>query len=529
MTDWGPTDALDDLSPEELRLRLHSLQAIIARAPVPIAIAHDPECRFISANRALAQLLKTPAASNISLTPARGAPPYRIQQNGRDVPASDLPMQYAIAHRTSVSNEIEIVRSDGTVLFVQNDVEPLYDSHGRIYGCVSVVVDLTFRKLAEIGLRDADRRKDEFLATLSHELRNPLAPIRTAIEVMRLARGDQDVIESARITMERQVLHLVRITDDLLDVARITQNKMDLRRARLDVRSVLTSAVEATRANLEARDRQLLIDLPEHPLWVDGDVTRLVQAVSNLLANAIKFTERGGRVKVSASADDGKARIAVEDSGVGIPPAMLARIFEMFTQLQDFRDRTQGGLGIGLTLARRLIELHGGTIEAFSEGVGRGSRFVIQLPLLDTNSAQVAKAPAAGRSSPARRVLVAEDNADAAEMMRVMLGLNGHDVRVAADGAEAVAVAKTFRPHIAFIDIGMPRLDGYEVADRIRRMDGPPIVLVALTGWGQDEDKRRSRDAGFDHHLTKPPEPDVVQRLIAACVDASASDGPQSR
>ena len=208
---------------------------------------------------------------------------------------------------------------------------------------------------------------------------------------------------------------------------------------------------------------------------------------------------------------------------------MLARIFEMFTQLQDFRDRTQGGLGIGLTLARRLVELHGGTIEAFSEGIGRGSCFVIHLPLLDAAAGQSTKAPAPERSSPTRRVLVAEDNADAAEMMRVMLGLNGHDVRVAADGAEAVAVAKTFRPHIAFIDIGMPRLDGYEVADRIRRMDGPPIVLVALTGWGQDEDKRRSRDAGFDHHLTKPPEPDVVQRLIAACVDSPASDGPESR
>jgi signal transduction histidine kinase/CheY-like chemotaxis protein len=517
MADWSPTDALDDLSAEELRQRLHSLQAIIARAPVPIAIAHDPECRFISANRALAALLKVPEASNISLTPATGAPPYRIQQNGRDIPGSELPMQFAIGHRTSVSNEIEIVRADGTVLFVQNDVEPLYDSHGRIYGCVSVVVDLTFRKLAEIGLRDADRRKDEFLATLSHELRSPLAPIRTAIEVMRLARGDQEVIEGARVTMERQIMHLVRITDDLLDVARITQNKMDLRRSRLDIRSVLTSAMETTRAHLEARDRHLSIELPERPLWVDGDMTRLAQAVSNLLANAIKFTERGGRVKLSASAEAGRARIAIEDSGVGIPPAMLARIFEMFTQLQNYRDRTQGGLGIGLTLARRLVELHGGSLEAFSDGLGRGSTFVIYLPLVESAAAQAAAGSPIEPSSPVRRVLVAEDNADAAEMMRVMLGLNGHDVRVAADGAEAVAIAKTFRPHIAFIDIGMPRLDGYEVADRIRRMEGAPIVLVALTGWGQDEDKRRSREAGFDHHLTKPPEPDVVQRLIAGC------------
>ena len=525
MTDWGLSDALDDLSPEELRQRLHSLQAIIARAPVPIAIAHDPDCRFISANRALAALLRLPETSNISLTPSSGEPPYRIQQNGQDIPAAELPMQYAIGHRTSVSNEIEIVRADGTVVYVQNDVEPLYDTHGRIYGCVSVCVDHTFRKLAEIGLRDADRRKDEFLATLSHELRSPLAPIRTAIEVMRLAGGDRQVMEAARITMERQVLHLVRITDDLLDVARITQNKMELKRARLDVRAVLTSAMEATRATPDARDRVLTIDLPGQPVWVDGDVTRLVQAFSNLLANAVKFTERGGRVRISAAADGSVARIAVEDSGVGIPPDMLARIFDMFTQLQEYRDRTQGGLGIGLTLARRLIELHGGTIEAFSEGLGRGSRFVVQLPLAAAPHQDAAlPAPRDARGSTRRRVLVAEDNVDAAEMMRVMLGLNGHDVRVAPDGAAAVAVAHTFRPHIAFVDIGMPRMDGYEVADRIRRMDGPRTVLVALTGWGQDEDKRRSRDAGFDHHLTKPPEPEVVQRLIAACVDPPDRD-----
>src|SRR5262245_34643969 len=434
MADLSPTDALDDLSPEELRQRLHSLQAIIARAPVPIAIAHDPQCRFISANRALAALLKMPEASNISLTPATGGPPYRIQQDGRDIPAADLPMQYAIAHRTPVSNEIEIVRADGTVLFVQNDVEPLYDSHGHIYGCVSVCVDLTFRKLAEIGLRDADRRKDEFLATLSHELRSPLAPIRTAIEVMRLAHGDADVLEQARLTMERQVLHLVRITDDLLDVARITQNKMELRRERLDLRTVLTSAMEATRATIDAQDHVLAIDLPDTPLWADADATRLTQAFSNLLANAVKFTERGGRVYVWARAEGPLALISVEDTGIGIPPAMLGRIFDMFAQLQEYRDRTQGGLGIGLALARRLLELHGGSIEAFSEGVGRGSRFVVQVPLASVKKADVQ--PLAGeRASSMRecRVLVAEDNADAAEMMRVMLSLNGHEVRVAAD------------------------------------------------------------------------------------------------
>jgi PAS domain S-box-containing protein len=520
MDESGLSDHLDDLSLEELRLRLQSLEAIIARAPVPIAIAHDPDCRFISANRALATLLHLPSESNISLTPATGAPPYRIQQDGRDIPAADLPMQYAIAHRTSVSNEIEIVRADGTVVYVQNDVEPLYDTHGRIYGCVSVCVDLTYRKLAELRLRDADRRKDEFLATLSHELRNPLAPIRTAIEVMRLARGDADVVERARATMERQVLHLVRITDDLLDVARITQNKVELRRERLDLRAVLQSAVEATRAAADAQALSLTVDVPDTELWADADATRLAQAFSNLLNNAVKYTEPSGQIHVSVDACGAEACIAIEDTGVGISPPMLNRIFDMFTQVQAHRDRTQGGLGIGLTLAKRLVELHGGSIEATSPGPGLGSRFVVRLPL--SVETRVEEAPAIGADAVAAgtaRVLVAEDNPDAAEMMRVMLGLKGHDVRVAADGVQAVAVAQRFHPHIAFIDIGMPRMDGYEVADRLRRMLGSSVVLVALTGWGQDEDKRRSRDAGFDHHLTKPPEPDVLEQLIAGCIE----------
>ena len=526
MADWGFSESLDTLNPDELRQRLHSLEAIIMRAPVPIAIAHDPECRFISANRALANLLGVPESSNISLTPASGPAPYRIQRNGADIPGSELPMQYAIAHRSSVSNEIEIVRADGVVLYVQNDVEPLIDTHGVIYGCVSVVVDHTFRKLAEMELRDADRRKDEFLATLSHELRNPLAPIRTAIEIMRLAPGDADVVEQARATMERQVLHLVRLTDDLLEVARITQNKVELRKARLDLRAVIASAAESARAAIDGHGLALTVVLPDEALWAEADFTRLAQAISNLMNNAVKYTPRGGRVSVTASIDDGAAEIIVADTGVGIEPAMLEDIFEMFTQLQAHRDRRHGGLGIGLTLARRLIELHDGTISASSEGPGSGSRFVVRLPL--AGSADRAPAAAADQSTPAApcRVLVAEDQSDAAEMMRVMLELHGHEVRVAPDGESAVDVAKQFYPHIAFVDIGMPGLDGYDTARELRRVFGHAVVLVALTGWGQDEDKRRSHEAGFDHHLTKPPEPDVVERLIAAALERSPRRPP---
>ncbi len=519
MTDRGPFDGVDDASPEELRQRLHSLHALIDQAPVPIAIAHDPHCRTITANRALAALLRTPPQTNISLTPPAGqSPPYRIQRNGQDIPPTELPMQYAVAHRTSVTNEIEIVRADGTVLYVQNDVEPLFDTGGQVYGCVSVCVDLTDRKLAEIALRDADRRKDEFLATLSHELRNPLAPIRTAVEIMRLARADPDLVERARATIERQVMHLARITDDLLDVARITQDRIELRRERIDLRAVVDGALEAARPMIDAQGLTLTLAVPPRPLWIVADFVRMAQAFSNLLNNAAKYTERGGQIRVSMEAAEGIAGVTVADTGLGIEPELLPRIFDMFTQLEAHRDRAQGGLGIGLTLAKRLIELHGGTIEAHSEGPGRGSRFIVRLatapdaPVEDTRDDSNAVSAAAPV-----RVLVAEDNPDAAEMMRLILEFKGHDVRVAADGVEAVALAVQFEPHIAFLDIGMPRLDGYDAARRIRERLGPRVVLVALTGWGQDEDKRRSRDAGFDHHLTKPPQPEMLERLIATC------------
>ena len=519
MTEPGPFDATDNLSSEELRQRLHSLQSLIARAPIPIAIAHDPECRFISANRALASLLGLPLDANISLTPASGVhPPYRIQRNGRDIPASELPMQYAIAHRTAIRNEIEIVRADGSVAFVQNDVEPLFDAHGHIYGGVSVCVDLTDRKLAEIALREADRRKDEFLATLSHELRNPLAPIRTALEVLRFAREDPDLFEQARSTMERQLRQLVRITDDLLDVSRITQNKVELKRERIDLRAVLESAIEATRPMIEARRQELAVHLPPAFIPVEADFTRLAQAFSNLLNNAAKYTPEAGQIRVAAAVTESQATVVVSDTGIGIPAAMLSRIFDMFTQLLEHRDRSEGGLGIGLTLAKRLVDLHGGTIDAASDGAGRGSRFLVRLPLArGAGTERHVQPPAPDLTHHPRRVLVAEDNADAAEMMRVMLRLRGHDVRIAPDGVAAVAMAREFAPQIAFLDIGMPRMDGYDAARRIRAMLGDRVVLVALTGWGQDDDKRRSHDAGFDHHLTKPPEPELLDQLIDHC------------
>ena len=377
MPDTSRFDAIDDLTADELRQRLRTLQALIASAPVPIAIAHDPSCRFISANLALATLLGVPLGSNISMTPADGSPPpYRIQRGGKDLPEDELPMQLAIAQRASISNDIEIVRSDGSVAYVQNDVEPLYDTHGEVYGCVSVCVDLTEQKLAERALLEADRRKDEFLATLSHELRNPLAPLRSALEVMRLARDKPEVVEKARVDHGAAA--------DAAGAAdrRSARRRADHAEQAGDAPRADRPAHGAARARSTRRGRpstaqahSVHLDLPGAPLWADADPTRLAQVLSNLLNNAIKYTARGGDIHVSARPPSGgNIVLRVQDNGVGIPADMLPHIFDMFTQFPGHRDRSHGGLGIGLTLARRLVERHGGTIEAKSDGPGRGQR-----------------------------------------------------------------------------------------------------------------------------------------------------------
>ena len=505
---------------EELRARLRALADLIARAPVPIAVAHDAECRVISANDALARLLGMPAGVNISLSPGAGEQPlYRIQRGGRDIPVDELPMQYAMAHHTHVTNVIEIVRADGCVLHVQNDVEPLYDREGRVCGSVSVVVDMTERKRVEGVLREGDRRKDEFLATLSHELRNPLAPIRNALELMRRAGHDPALTERSLAIMERQVRQLVRLTDDLLDVSRITRNRIELRAEQIDLRAAIRGAIETIEPLSEAAGHTVTMDLPLEPLWVHADMTRLAQALANLLNNAVKYTDRGGRIALHAASDASNAVVTITDTGIGIDPAALPRIFEMFVQVEPTASRARSGLGIGLALAKRLVELHDGQIEAHSEGAGTGCTFVVRLPLV------AAAAEAAAQVVPLRamagcRVLVAEDIPDAAEMMRLMIECMGHDVRVAADGVQAVEIAVDFKPQIALLDLGMPRMDGYEAARRLRAALDRSVVLVALTGWGQEQDQRRAYAAGFDYHVTKPAEPDVIESLISSAMDS---------
>ena len=369
-------------SSDELRARLRRLEKLISHAPVPIAIAHDPGCRMISANAALAELLGVPADANISLTPPPGEQPrYRIQRDGRDIPAEQLPMQYAIAHRTRIRNDIEILRADGTVRYIQNDVEPLYGASGEVSGCVSVCVDLTEQKRAERMLLEADRTKDEFLAILSHELRNPLAPIRNALGVLRRSGHDPLVAGRAYEVIERQVYQLVRLTDDLLDVSRITRDQIDLRRERIDLRLALQSAVETSQPLIDVAGHILAFEMPRDPIWVHADAARMTQAFANLLNNAVKYTDRGGRITIHTSVDGAQATVSVTDTGIGIAPDVLPRIFDMFTRSDGSTNRIREGLGIGLTLAKRLIELHEGTIEATSDGPGRGTTFVTRLPM----------------------------------------------------------------------------------------------------------------------------------------------------
>jgi PAS domain S-box-containing protein len=505
-------------SADELRGRLAALDTLIACAPVPIAVAHDPAGRYISANAALEQLLGVPAGSNVSMTPPGETPAYLITRDGEPIPPDQLPMQYAMRHRTHVRNNIEIVRRDGVVLFVQNDVEPLYDADGTVIGCVSVIVDFTARKRVEDLLREAGQRKDEFLATLSHELRNPLAPLRNALELMRRSPDDVSLMQRSREIMVRQLSQLVRLTDDLLDMSRISRNRVGLQRERVDLRTVLLAAIETTQPLIDAAGHWLEVALADEPLWVFADSTRLSQAFGNLLNNAAKYTDRGGQVWLRAALHDDRVVVTLTDTGIGIAPDLLPHIFDMFFRADETSER-HGGLGIGLTLARRLIELHDGTIEVTS-GSG-GTTFVTSLPVAPADAVAAAPAARERQPGPSRRVLVAEDIPDAAEMLRLMLESMQHEVRVAADGVQAVAIARTFEPEVALLDLSMPRMDGFEAARQIRAALGDRVVLVALSGWGQDEDRRRAREAGFDTHLTKPADPEMLEELIASAVRGS--------
>jgi signal transduction histidine kinase/CheY-like chemotaxis protein len=363
--------------------------------------------------------------------------------------------------------------------------------------------------------READRRKDEFLAMLSHELRNPLAPIRNAVAVLRLRGADAATVNWAREVVERQSAHLARLVDDLLDASRITRRKVRLRPERLDLSALVRATCEDHRGGLDAAGLALEVEAPPGPVWVEGDRTRLAQVLGNLLGNAAKFTDRGGRVTVRLTAADGRAEVAVRDTGVGLEPAMLPRLFEAFAQADRSLDRSKGGLGLGLALVKGLVELHGGEVRAASEGPGRGATFTFRLPLAGEGPAKAA-APAAADAHARRRVLIVEDNRDAADSLRMLLELAGHEVAVAYTGAEGLRAAQARRPDVVLCDLGLPGLSGFEVARALRQgADTAGVRLIAVSGYGRDEDQRRAREAGFDEVLVKPVSPAVLERLLA--------------
>ena len=369
------------------------------------------------------------------------------------------------------------------------------------------------------ALREADRRKDEFLAILAHELRNPLAPLRNALEALRLKPHDREAAAWARAVMERQVAQMVRLIDDLLDLSRVSRGRIELRHERSDLASLVNGALEICGAAIKAGGHKLTLDLPAEALPLSVDPTRIVQVICNLISNAAKYTPPGGRITVSARRQDGALEFSVRDTGIGIPQDMLQKVFDMFTQVTQSVERSQGGLGIGLTLVKRLVELHGGTVEARSAGPGRGSEFVVRLPEHPeaAMTTRVAALPEAATPAAGRRILVADDNRDAADSLAFMLRLAGHEVRIAYDGQQAIDMAEAFRPALALIDIGMPRLNGYETARRLRAKPyGETMLLIALTGWGQADDRNRSLAAGFDHHMVKPVDPSMLERLLAA-------------
>jgi len=414
----------------------------------------------------------------------------------------------------------------------------VHQEHPRAWGAgevalVEAVVERCWAHIERVrsteALREADRRKSEFLATLAHELRNPLAPIRNGLEIMKMKRStpaSPALLDNVRAMMERQVGHMAHMINDLLDIARVSSGKLVLQVRPVDLREVIATAVETSKPLIDAAGHALEVDDPGVPVPVEVDPVRISQVLSNLLSNAAKYTPQGGCIRLAVRVEGHDVVVTVADDGIGIAADMLGAVFDMFTQAARSIERSHGGLGIGLSLVRRLVELHGGSASASSEGVGRGSTFAVRLPLADAPAADAGAAPGVAAPGRALRVLVADDNLDAAATLSALLQLDGHQTCVVHDGAAAVDAAATFRPELAFLDIGMPRMDGYEAARRLRQMpalDG--MLLVALTGWGTDEDRARSRAAGFDRHLLKPAMPDEVQAVLAEAVGAGASFG----
>lgn len=505
---------------EELsRQRLAELQTIYASAPIGLAFVNR-ELRYVSINQTLAELDGMPVDQVIGKTL-------------REVLTSEVadevePLYRRVIETGEPIRGIEVrgsTRTGGPRDFLVS-YHSVQSATGEVLGVNAAVLDITDRKRLEDELRqvaanlsEANRRKDEFLATLAHELRNPLAPIRTGLELLKMTQDDRITTEEIRSTMERQMQQLIMLIDDLMDVSRITRGKLQLRRCRVRVADVIESAIEASRPFIDEANHELTIAVADDPIYIHADPHRLAQVLTNLLNNAAKYTPVGGNISCSACKADGDVLISVKDNGIGIPSDMLERVFDMFAQINPPAERTSSGLGIGLTLVKSLVEMHGGSIQVQSQGVSQGSTFTIRLPTVEFSPEEEAKLVQADNGKTAkckRRVLVVDDNQAAAEMLSMVVKMLGNEVRTASDGQQAIEVAAEFLPDVVLMDIGMPKMNGHEAARQIRRQPwGKEMLLVAVTGWGQEEDQRKTNESGFDHHLVKPAEPAAVQKLIA--------------
>ena len=511
---------LTDLEAEVRAIRMGEVDAVLVEgergqvytletpyAPYRLVVAQmreagatlTPQGRIITCNRRFAELVQRPQAA-------------LPDQDIRDLVHADchgrLGSWLEAGLEGATEALLDLVRSDGSRVKAYLSARPLEEG---ALGKALVVIDVTQERQyvelqrAQRALREADRRKDEFLATLAHELRNPLAPIRNAVDVLALKMPKEPQLQWARGVLERQVEHMARLLDDLLDVSRVALLKPDLQRETLDLTWVVRAAVETSQPLIEAAEHELVLSLPDEPLNVDGDPIRLAQVFGNLLNNAAKYTEGGGRIEVTVERQDQEAVVSVKDNGEGLDAELLPHVFDLFSRAKTALVRARGGLGIGLSLVKALVEQHGGTVEARSEGIGAGSEFVVRLPIAESGPTEARPLAEGAGSGCTYRILVVDDNRDSAGSLAMLLQLWGHEVETAFSGQHALDVGAKLRPHAVFLDIGMPGMDGYETC---RRMRGEPwgreALVVALTGLGQDDDQRRSREAGFDHHAIKP-------------------------
>lgn len=505
---------------DDLRRRVEELDALLEVLPVGVLVAHDPGCRHMSMNPAAAALLGLPLHANPSRTAdVAERLPFRVLRDGSEVAPEEMPLQRAARTGRPVLGEmLEVRREDGSTQFEYITAVPLFDDNGRVRGALGAMVDMTERKRFEDALRATDRRKDEFLATLAHELRNPLAPIRNAIEILRLGRDAGIDPRIPQQVLERQTRHMTRLLDDLLDVSRISYNKLVLRRERIELGTPVLSAIETSRPLIEERGHCLLVSMPEEALYLDADPVRLAQVFSNLLNNAARYTPPRGCIEFRGVCSEGELRVTVKDNGPGISRETMSQMFGMFSRGDGSAERAEGGLGVGLSLVRALTEMHGGRVEARSEGLNCGSEFLVRLPLaagvVEAGGSE-SDAPEYASGALPLRVLVVDDLRDSADSLAALLELTGHEAWAAYEGTASIETAERLRPDVILLDIGMPDVDGYEVCRRLRELPwASGTTLIALTGWGQENDRRRSVEAGFDHHLVKPVEIPALMKLL---------------